>query len=382
LVSSGQLVPPFFSFRAMAAAFVTCGAVALGGGALLTWRWSKAKQFESVPAKMRRVVLVEADKDLSKAKLEVQEVDVPKPRRGQVLVKVAAAPINPSDDGIWRVPPKQGYPLPIGNEGSGTVVATGGGLLGARLMGKPVAVMGGTYAEYTVVDAMRVFSLPPELPVEDGCAFFINPFTVVGIVEMVREQGGKALIHTAAASQLGQMMVKYCKAEGLTLVNIVRRQEQVELLQGLGAEHIVSTGDSNWRDQLTKLIQQLKLKFAFDAVAGELSGTLLKLLPPGSCVWVYGRLAPEPVGNVDPLDLIYRGKKLQGFLLTGWLMKGGPLKALWRSVKTARAVKKHLAGVFASDFKDTSLASMHTDYSALMAAGVTGLKMRVRPQSS
>jgi len=358
---------------------ITAGAVAVGGVALLSVR-TRAKAVESVPKRMRRVVLVEANSDLKQARLEVQEVDTPKPRSGQVLVKMAAAPVNPSDDGIWKVPPRAGYPLPLGNEGSGRVVASGGGLLASRVLGKSVAVTTpGTYAEYVVANAMtNVFELPADVPTEDGCAFFVNPMTVVGIVDTAKSRG-KALIHTAAASQLGQMMVKYCKQEGVTLVNVVRRREQVELLRGLGAEHIVCTGDEGWEQQLALMIKELKIRCAFDAVAGEMSGKLLTMLPPGGSVWIYGRLAPEPVGGIQPLDLVYRGKELHGFLLTSWLMKGGLLKAFFRSNKAAKVVRKHLKTVFASDFKDTTLSGMHKDYTALMATGMTGVKLRVRP---
>uniref|UniRef100_A0A7S0FWB3 Enoyl reductase (ER) domain-containing protein n=1 Tax=Pyrodinium bahamense TaxID=73915 RepID=A0A7S0FWB3_9DINO len=365
------------------AALATASAAALGGVALLSWRWSRPQSMEDVPARMKRLVLVEANKDIAQARLEVEEVDTPKPRKGQVLIKVAAAPVNPSDDGVWKVPPKKGYPLALGNEGSGKVVASGGGLLASRLLGKNVAfaVTGvPTYAEYAVAKAEiipRIFTLPPGLPAEDGCAFFVNPFTVVGIVETIKEQGGKAFIHTAAASQLGQMMVKYCKCEGITLVNLVRRQEQVALLQGLGAEHIVNTGESDWQAKLARLIADLKIKYAFDAIAGEMPGNLLTMLPPGSTVWVYGVLSKDPVGNIQSLDLIYRGKKIEGFLLLSWIMKDGMLKGFLRFTRTANKVRKHIKGVFASEFRETTLAGMHADYCS--ASSMTGVKMRVRP---
>lgn len=347
-------------------------------------RKRRAQALEKPPAKMRRVVLVEASEKLRDARLEVQEIDTPKPRSGQVLVKVDAAPINPSDDGVWKVKPKQGYPVSLGNEASGTVVASGGGFLAGRLLGKKVAIIGGTskYAEYAVVSAMtEAFQLPPQVPVEDGCAYFINPFTVVGIVETVKAAGCTTFIHTAAASQLGQMMVKYCKQEGVRVVNLVRREEQAEVLRRLGAEHIVITGKDGWQSELEQLIKDLKIKCAFDAIAGDMTGTLLSMLPPGGSVWVYGRLAPEPVGQVQPLDLIYRGKKLQGWLLTAWLMKGGPLRALVRSIRTSAKVGKYLTSVFASDFQDTSLKDMHASYCALQERGRTGAKMRVRPHA-
>lgn len=352
----------------------------LGGAAYYLYK-SRRKVVEKVPTRMRRVVLVEANRDLHQARLEVEEVETPKPRNGQVLVKIAAAPINPSDDGIWRVPPKQGYPLPLGNEASGTVIASGGGFMASRLLGKNVAIIGAkTYAEYAVVDALQgAFCLPSDISVEDGCAFFINPFTVVGIVETVKESGSNVFIHTAAASQLGQMLVKYCKTQGVQVVNIVRRNDQADMLRKVGAEIIVVTSEAEWEIKLQKLIKDLNIKCAFDAVAGEMSGTLLTMLPPGGTVWVYGRLAPEPVGNIQPLDLIYRGKKIQGFMLTNWLFKGGRLKGLFRSMRAASKVRKFLKDIFSCTFKDTDMEAMHAHYCTLMAGGATGNKMRVRP---
>eukprot|EP00747_Dinoflagellata_sp_TGD_P186865 gnl/TRDRNA2_/TRDRNA2_44208_c0_seq1.p1 gnl/TRDRNA2_/TRDRNA2_44208_c0~~gnl/TRDRNA2_/TRDRNA2_44208_c0_seq1.p1 ORF type:complete len:385 (-),score=73.64 gnl/TRDRNA2_/TRDRNA2_44208_c0_seq1:61-1167(-) len=363
----------------LAATLVTAGAICGGGGLLLKYLW-RPQMMEALPDRMNQLVLVEANTDVTKARLEVQCVDTPKPRRGQVLVKMFAAPINPSDDGIWKVAPKE-YPVRLGNEGSGVVVGTGGGGPAWRLLGKKVTVVGAkTYSEYVVVDALTgAWSLPPHLPVEDGCSFFVNPLTVVGIIETLKERGGKALIHTAAASQLGQMMVKYCKVQGITIVNVVRRQEQADVLRALGAELIVVTDTADWKEQLKELIKQHQLKFAFDAIAGEMSGTLLQLLPPKSTVFVYGRLAPEKTGGIDPLDLIYREKKLEGWLLTRFLMKGGPLAQLLRSVKVGKLVRDNLDGIFKSSFKDTAMKDAHATYSELKGgAGLTGSKVRIR----
>jgi len=226
------------------------------------------------------------------------------------------------------------------------------------------------------------FTLSDDVSVEDGCAFFVNPFTVVGIVDTVRSNGGKVFIHTAAASQLGQMLVKYCKQEGIKLVNIVRRREQADLLRALGADYIVDSSTENWKSDLNTLINDLKIKHAFDCIAGDMPGTLLTMLPPGSSVWVYGRLSDRPVGGIEPLDLIYRGKKLQGFMLINWILKGGVISALRRSMRTGDIVRKYIGSVFASDFKDTSLSDLHRDYTALQASGSTGTKMRLRPNSA
>jgi len=362
----------------------TLGGVAIGSAVLLRLRW-RPGAIEDVPTRMKRVVLVQGAKQLEDAKLEVEEVETPKPKWGQVLVKIAAAPINPSDDGQWRNT-SVSTATPIGNEGSGTVVASGGGPFTGGLLGKKVSVTGaGNFAQYAIADAAKVIHLlPQDKPVEDGCAFFINPFTVVGILESVRESGGRAFIQTAASSQLGMMQAKLCQKEGMTLVNLVRRSEHKDTLKKLGVkeEHIVVTGDSDrWKEQLAALIKEFKIMHAFDAVSGDMTGTLLSMLPPGGTVWVYGRLAPEPVGNIEPLDLIYRGKQIKGFLLPGWLMQGGLLKALSRDRRCSKMVRDNLSTIFVSNFQDVSMENMHAEYVKFTKQGRTGMKMRVRPHA-
>lgn len=382
----GRFDLPCMDSSKMVSIVATLGGVAIGSTILLKLRW-KPGAIEDAPPRMKRAFLVEGAKDIASAKLEVQEVETPKPQHGEVLVKIAAAPINPSDDGQWKNP-RVSKATPIGIEGSGIVVASGGGPFTSGLLGKKVSVTltsrgGGTYAQYvTAKAATEVHLLPQDMPVEDGCAFMINPWTVVGILETVREAGGKAFIQTAAASQLGMMLVKLCQKEGVTLVNLVRRSEQKDTLMKLGVkeEHIVITGDSDeWKAKLAALIEQFKIKHAFDAVAGGMTGTLLSMLPPKGSIWVYGRLAPEPVGNIDPLDLIYRGKQVRGFLLTGWLMSGGPLKALKRYRSLTKTVRDNLQTIFASDFQDVSMENMQAEYVKFCAEGKTGKKMRVRP---
>mmetsp|Transcript_11473 Transcript_11473/g.31054 ORF Transcript_11473/g.31054 Transcript_11473/m.31054 type:complete len:373 (-) Transcript_11473:85-1203(-) len=359
------------------------GGVAVGGAVLLKLRW-RPGSIEDVPARMKRVVLVKGAKELADAKLEVQEVETPKPAYGQVLVKIAAAPINPSDDGQWKNT-RVSTATPIGNEGSGIIVASGGGPFTGGLLGKKVSIAGqpANFAQYAIADAATgIRLLPQDVPAEDGCAFFINPFTVVGILESVREDGGKAFIQTAAASQLGMMLAKLCQKEGVTLVNLVRRAEQKATLIKLGVkeDHIVVTGGSNdWQAELSALIEKFKIRHAFDAVSGDMTGTLLSLLPSGGTVWVYGRLAPEPVGNIQPLDLIYRGKQVKGFLLPRWLMQGGLLKAIFRNRRCTKMVSDNLRTIFASDFQDVSMENMHAEYIKFTKEGRTGTKMRVRP---
>lgn len=328
------------------------------------------------------MVLLAADPVIDKATLSVERVEVPSLRRGEVLVQMAAAPINPSDYGLWTAPKRVEGPQPLGTEGSGKVIASGGGYFANRLLGRDVAVVGvHTYAEYCVVNALKgaVFELPAGVTVEDGCTFFINPVTVVGIVDTVRRHREKVFIHTAAASQLGQMMVKFCQREGITVVNVVRKEEQAQRLRLLGAEHVVVTNADGWEAELGRLVEDLRIKIAFDAVSGNMSGTLLSLLPPGGAVWIYGRLAAEPAGNFRTTDLIYSGKKIHGFIVSNWLGTRSTIGKLWRLSKAARLVRKYPEIFFDTDFRETSMQDLHQDFCAFRREGVTGSKMRLNP---
>ena len=162
-----------------------------------------------IPATMKRLVLTTPDEDMSKVVLSVEEVPVPKPRSGELLIKVAAAPINPSDYGVWRNTKPERCPLAIGNEGSGVVVASGGG--SARIVAGVGTKVGfvnlpkgqGAYSEYVTVSAMTgTFPLPADLEVELAASFFVNPYTVFGILDTVQQRGATGLVHTAAASQV------------------------------------------------------------------------------------------------------------------------------------------------------------------------------------
>lgn len=349
---------------------------------------SRPKNLQEAPAKQKRLVLVEPNAKLEEAKLEVEEADVPKPKSGQVLVMMAAAPVNPSDFGGWKSgPPGEKLPRLVGSEGSGIVIASGGGVVAGRLVGKRVGITArgtGSYQQYVCVDALgSVFELDQSLPVEDGASFFVNPYTAVGIIDTVKQQGQKIFIHTAAASQLGQMIVKVAPSMGVTVVNFVRRQEQAEMLTRLGAQHVIVEKEG-WQDEVKALVKSLKIKVAFDCIAGEMTGTLVGLLPPGSTTFLYGGLSEKPVGNIPIMDLIYRNKQVKGWLLTKWLMAGGPLKTLMRIRYASRIVNPGLksGGWASSQFVDCSLQEMWPKFLAMRAdlgqGGFTGQKLRIK----
>ena len=236
-------------------------------------------------------------------KLEVflAKVPVPELGPGDVLIKIEGAPINPSDLGLLfgpadmktiKVSQKDGrpylsadvpadalaglagrldIPMPVGNEGAGTVIKTGDSPEAKALLNKKVAALGGAmYAELRVAPADQCLVLPADASAMDGASSFVNPVTALGMVWTMKAEGHHALVHTAAASNLGQMLVRICKKDGVPLVNIVRKPEQVTLLKGMGAEYVVDSASSTFIEDLTSALIATDATIAFDATGGGL----------------------------------------------------------------------------------------------------------------
>uniref|UniRef100_A0A0G4FIV1 Enoyl reductase (ER) domain-containing protein n=1 Tax=Chromera velia CCMP2878 TaxID=1169474 RepID=A0A0G4FIV1_9ALVE len=360
-------------------------AFGLGAATLSFFVFSGAATTKDAPASgatMKKIFLKSPNADMNKVELEVKNVPIPRLKKGQVLVKVSAAPVNPSDYGVWIT--SEGGRA-IGNEGSGVVVASGGGFVARRMVGKTVGFVAqetGSYGEYSVVDALKGCFPLSSAPVEDCASFFVNPFTVIAMIHTAQKiHKTNVFIHTAAASQLGQMMVKLCKTMDVKVVNLVRRREQVKLLKDLGAEIVVCQEDSDWEEQLKNLISKMKIKVAFDCIGGKMSGQLVSMLPPKSTTYVYGGLAKEPVGGVPIVDLIYRKKQVKGFLLTHWLLDGGILGTLSRVRFALKLVDDGLkkGGWAESQFVDCRPEEMQKEFLKMWnGGGFTGAKLRIR----
>jgi len=331
---------------------------------------------------MKRLALGEAA--VGTFNMVTEEVPVPKPSEGEVLVRMYAAPVNPSDYAGWarKIIPA-GTTLPVGIEGSGYVVASGGGDAADTLVGKKVGVttpIGGTYSEYFIGNAQQIFPLPEDLPVEDGASFFVNPFTAAGFLDRVKTRGHGGLVHTAAASQLGKMLVKACKEQDITLINIVRKESQAELLRGLGAKYIVLTCNDGWEQELKGMIKELKIKCVFDCIAGEMGGKLLSLMPPGGYYYNYGNLSGQKLSEIEPLDIIYLQKKFEGFLLNAWMAEGGPKEMLPRIMAASKLVLPSLKdGWCATSFTDCTMENMVERFLEMQnGGGFTDGKLRIR----
>ena len=265
-------------------------------------------------------------------RLELAERDVPEPGGSDVVVAVEASPINPSDlavllgavapgtlrpdgpDLVGAVPKaalavyrdRLDKPLPVGNEGAGTVIAAGPDA--AALIGRRVALFGGSmWADYRVADASAIVELPDDVSTAEGAALFVNPLTALSMVETMRAEGHTALVHTAAASNLGQMLVRICAADGIGLVNIVRRAEQAQMLRDLGAVHVVDSSEPDFAGRLTDAIRETGATLAFDAIGGgSLAGDILTAMeraqPPLTSYTPYGTTVFKQVYIYGSLD--------------------------------------------------------------------------------
>jgi NADPH:quinone reductase len=300
-----------------------------------------------IPEKMRAVVLSEYLEDVVEAikGLTIAERPVPKLRRGQVLVKIAAAPCNPSDllllQGKYGVLKK--LPTVPGWEGAGVVVDSGGGLLARWLKGKRVACAlrsdrDGTWAEYFVANADNCIPLAAKLPIEQGASLIVNPLTAMGLLQTARRAGHRAAVHTAGASQLGRMMLAMAADLDYPLIHIVRRDAQVELLKSLGAKHVLNSTAESFPDALQSLCKKLRATAAFDAVAGNMTGTIINAMPHNSVAYVYGALSHEPCGNIDPIELLFHKKSILAFYLGGWMEGLGALAKFRAASRVQRMI--------------------------------------------
>lgn len=350
--------------------------------------------------------------------LEVVEETFPEPTGNQVLVKMEAAPINPSDLAILtsaadfenadysagkvvaQMPEpfvsgqrgRHGQRLEVGNEGAGTVVATGDGDMAKALMGQRVAcIPGHAFSQYAIADAMMCLPLG-EHDCEAGASSFINPMTSLGFVETAKMEGHDAIVHLAAASNLGQMLNKICQEDGMKIVNIVRRQEHVDLLKSIGATHIVNSSDDDYMEQLRAAIAETGAFLGFDPIGGgQNTDHVLNAMEQVAAsqmgeysrygsnqdkkMYQYGRLDLQ---NPTILTPSYGFQwTVAGWLLTPFLAKVG----METVVKMRNRVLQNLTTTFASSYKaKVNLEGMLTKDAILDYAQMkTGEKYLVTP---
>jgi NADPH:quinone reductase-like Zn-dependent oxidoreductase len=360
----------------------------------------------------------------SNGELEVSlhSVPVAEPAADEVLVRIQATPINPSDLGLLfgaadlgtlqaagtaerpvlmaRIPDKAmkamagraDQSLPVGNEGAGLVVKAGSSPAAQALLGKTVAIIGGAmYAQYRCIAANQCLPLPADATAADGASCFVNPLTALGMVETMKREGHSALVHTAAASNLGQMLNRICLKDGIALVNIVRKSEQAALLREQGAKHVCSTASPTFTDELTDALAETGATIAFDAIGGgKLAGQILSCMEAainrnakeysryGSAVhkqvYLYGMLDTAPTEIVRNFGMAWG---IGGWLLFPFLQKIGPAAGQQLRERVAAELKT----TFASHYTRTvSLAEALTPQAvAEYAQRATGSKFLIDP---
>ena len=255
---------------------------------------------------------------------QVGEIPYPQPTPQQVIVKVEASPINPSDLGfiLGKYAFKRGLPAVPGNECSGVVVHDPQHMLdGQRISCYTEATAQGAWAQFTLANRSNCVPLPEGVSFSQGACFFVNPLTARMFEEVVKHEAHEAVVQTAAASSLGKMFARACKQHGVELVNVVRRQEQVDTLRSLGSVHVLNSSDPDFPAQLTAMCKQLRVTAAFDAVSGDMSGLLLKSLSDSGVLYMYGSMSEQPANGLDTSDFIFSNKRVAGLFLTAWLRR-------------------------------------------------------------
>eukprot|EP00051_Salpingoeca_urceolata_P022822 m.378735 g.378735 ORF g.378735 m.378735 type:complete len:436 (+) comp20027_c4_seq4:1268-2575(+) len=280
-----------------------------------------------LPAEMSVLELQEYDGGDS---MIAKKLPVPVPKSGEVLVRVAFSPVNPSDLSflLGNYGVKKELPCVPGFEGSGVVVQSGGGLLAWRLKGAPVAFytdaahQTGTWAEYVVVRADRCIKLDASWDLEKCSMSVVNPITAQCFMEIIAAKRSKGAIHTAAASALGKVFLTMCATANVELINVVRRSEQVDQIVKLGAkpENCINTSQEGWEAKLAERAEAVGAHVAFDAVGGQLAGAVFRALPSRSTLYVYGSLDASGICDGFPVsDLIFSEKKIEGFWASAYL---------------------------------------------------------------
>ncbi len=370
-----------------------------------------------MPLQLRSLIRASGELGLSLA-----DVPMPEPKADEVVVRIEAAPMNPSDLGLLfgladmttakasgtpdrpvvtaTVPPRvmpamagrQDESMPVGNEGAGVVVSAGSSPAAQALIGKAVGVIGGAmYSQYRAVQVSQCLLLPQGTTPAEGASWFVNPLTSLGMTETMRREGHKALVHTAAASNLGQMLNKICIKDGIGLVNIVRKAEHEALLRNLGAKHVCNSMSPTFMEDLTHALAETGATLAFDAIGGgKLAGQILTAMEAainrtakeysryGSAVhkqvYIYGGLDRAPTELTRGFGMAWG---MGGWLLFPFLQKIGAAEA----ERLKQRVASELKTTFASHYtREVSMSeALQLDAIAVYGKASTGEKYLVNP---
>jgi NADPH:quinone reductase-like Zn-dependent oxidoreductase len=264
-------------------------------------------------------------------------------------------------------------PVTPGIEGSGTVVAAGSGFLPNFLLNKRVSctrvgTRDGTWAQFLLTKASLCSPLKKDISFESGATLLVNPMTVLAFFEIIEKGEHGAFVNTAAASQLGRMLVRMANKKGIPLINIVRREEQAELLRSLGAEHVLVSPEADFDQRLKELSRRLNATLFLDAISGEFTQRLIDASPKGSLILLYANLSQSPA-QINPNSLWYFDRRVEGFILSTWAPKQSFLKILLLTRRVQKLAHTDLTTTFRKRIPFTSAQEGLELYQNNMTAG-------------
>jgi NADPH:quinone reductase-like Zn-dependent oxidoreductase len=281
---------------------------------------------------MKAIILPDYNANIVRAmrSLQVADTETPEPINKQVLIKVSGTPCNPSDIAFMRggYAIRKPVPVTMGFECTGTVVKTGDHPEAARLLGRKVSCFArendsGTWAEYFLTDYPNCLPVRDDLDEEQAAMLCINPFTAYVLFYMALEKNTGAIIQNGASGQIGAFIRALAKKNDLQVINLVRKDEHISELQSQGENHVLNINDDLFESKLQELSAMLQATVALDAVGGDLSGKMVNAMPPGSELIIYGGLSGKPVGQVNPMEVIFKDKSIRGFNLGAWKQEVG-----------------------------------------------------------
>ena len=325
----------------------------------------------SIPSTMHAVQLDEPN-----GNLVWREIPVPRPRAGQVLVRMAAASINPSDIGSlsgMSYGKQRQFPFTPGREGSGTVVEAGEGFMPRLLNRRRVACSGlptgdGTWAEYMVTSAQLCVPLNGNVSFEQGTMLLVNPLTALAMMEIAKRGKHRAIVSTAAASALGGMILRLGKRNNIPIIHVVRRQAQVDHVRSLGGEYVLNSSDTDFTDQLKTLAHKLQATLILDAISGDMTKQLAEAAQYGSRIILYARLSHED-SLIDAVTALTKDLHLEGWFLPNWVRTKNLIQTLRISQQAQSLLGSDLQSTIHKRFPMASAQEALETYVNNMSAG-------------
>lgn len=310
-------------------------------------------------------------------KLELIEKPMPKPKPGEVLIKMAYSPVNPSDlsflAGSYGI--KKDYPIVPGLEGSGVVVENGGGMYGSMLMDKNVACIAspkydGTWVEYMVTDAKSCVKLNKNVPLDQGAMFFVNPMTAITFLNMVKKDSYEVIVMSAAASALAKMVLYLAKEAGIPFIGLVRKESQLSQLMKNGALAAIDVSKESYKQELKNISKKYTKVLYLDCIAGgDLPYHILSCLPAGSKMLIYGQLELNQKPVILPADMLFRHYSIDGFWLQRKSAEFGFFDLLSMTGKINKLLSKGFKTNIASKIGLGDFEKGLTDYANNMSDG-------------